>query len=216
MALGQHVSATEDFAGKVLTWAGAYLISFVGLVHLLESAEHFGFATYLGFLFLANFAASVVTALGMLWTGRRWAWLLGVAVAGGALVGFLVSRVVGLPAYPEVAGQWFNFTAWFALALELTFLAVTPLALTERGRTLVGAEQRRIDREELPPSRQETPEHFGLLEGEMREIRDRMAPDLSDLRAHLDPRVVGERARQDARSRLRKLLRATRAKVHGQ
>ena len=195
-------AAPEGFAGRIVGWLGAYLISFVGLLHLLLSGEHLHYAVYLGVLFLLNFAASAVAAVGIVWTGGRWAWLLGVAVAGGALVAFLWSRTVGLPNYPDGVGQWLNFAAWMSWAFELPFLAVSGLALTPRGRALIEAEQRRIDREELPPARQETSEHFELIEGEMEEIRDRMAPDLRDLRAHLSPSTAADRTKRTLRNRL--------------
>lgn len=200
----------EGFADRTLNWFGAYTISFVGLLHLLLSGAQLEYAVYLTLLFLANFTAAMVAALGMVWTGSRWSWLLGVAVAGGAFVVFFVSRMFGLPGYPEADGQWFNFGGWMALTFEIVFLAAAPLALTRRGRKLVGAEQARISREELPPARQETPEHFRLIEKEMREIRSRMAPDARDLRAHLEPRKLGRRAKQDARTRLHTFLRGVR------
>ncbi|MGB3681276.1 MAG: DUF3618 domain-containing protein [Rubrobacteraceae bacterium] len=205
-------NVAEGFAGKILTWLGTYLISFIGIVHLLLSGEQFGYAAYLGLLFLANFGASAVAALGILWTGKRWAWLLGIVVAGGSLAVFLASRLFGLPDVPELEGQWFNLPAWIAVALELAFLATVPLALTRRGEDLVETEQARIDREKLPPARQETPEHFGLLEDEMREIRNHMAPDVSDLRAHLEPRKVGDRAKENVRARVGDFLRRIRGR----
>lgn len=210
MAPGRRDGTAEGFADRIVRWLGAYLISFVGLLHLLLSGEHFGYAPYLGALFLLNFVASVVAAGGIAWTGGRWAWLLGVVVAGGPLVALLWSRIFGLPGYPDGVGQWFNFAAWMALAFELPFLAVVPLALTSRGRALVGAEQRRIDREELPPARQETPEHFGLLEEDMAELRARMSSDVRDLRAHLDPQAVGRQTRRSIRRRLRAFLPGSR------
>ena len=199
-------AAPEGFAGRIVGWLGAYLISFVGLLHLLLSGEHLHYALYLGILFLLNFAGSAVAAVGIVRTGAAWAWLLGVAVAGGAFVALLWSRVIGLPGYPDGVHQWFNFSAWMAVAFELPFLAVAGLALTSRGGALVSAEQRRIDREELPPARQETFEHFELIEGQMAEIRDRMAPDLRDLRTHLDPKTAADRTKRTLRNRLRALL----------
>ena len=204
--------SVKGFADRTLAWYGAYFISFVGLLHLLLSGEHFGYAVYLGLLFLANFIAAAVAALGILWTESRWAWLLGVLVAGGAFVAFLGSRVFGMPGFSEAEGQWFNFGGWMALSFEFAFLVAVPLALTRRGRTLVGMEQSRINREKLPPDTRETPEHFGLLEKEMYEIRHRMAPDTRDLRAHLEPRRVGNRAKKNARTRVRGFLRALRGR----
>src|SRR5215217_5297939 len=86
-------SETEDFATRLLAWAGAYAILFVG-------GEHFLVASYLGLAFVANFLGSLVVAASLFLGGRTWAWLLGDLVAGGALVGFMVSRTIGLPDAP--------------------------------------------------------------------------------------------------------------------
>lgn len=209
MEAGKQFTA-EGFTSRILRWYGAYFISFVGLIHLLLSGEHFSHATYLGILFLATFGVATVAALAILWTDRRWAWLLGATIAGGAFIVLLASRVFGLPGFPEADGQWFNFGGWMAVGFEIAFLAAVPLALTRRGENLVEAEQNRIDREKVPPARQETPEHFGLLEDEMREIRGRMASDVSDLRVHLEPRTVEKRARKNSRAWVQGFLRRLR------
>lgn len=201
---GHHTE--RDFTDRILAWYGAYFISFVGLLHLLLSGEHFGYALYLGILFLANFVAAVVTALAILWTESRWAWLMGTTVAGGAMAVFLASRVFGLPGFPEAEDQWFNFGGWISLGFELAFLAAVPLALTRRGKRLLALERARVDREKLPPDRQKTSEHFNLIEEEMREVRSRMAGDVEDLRAHLKPQGLGDRVKRSWRARLRDLL----------
>lgn len=201
----------EDFAWRLLSWFGAFVISWIGLTHLLQTGEMLGIATYLGFLFLANFVASSVAAIGIYWGNYGWAWLLGIAVAGGAFVGFVVSRVVGLPGYPEAAGGWFNLPGLIALMLEASFLLLSLLVVTSRGRALVGTEQGRIVRERLPPAEQETPEHFELIEKDMAGIRTRMAPDLSDLRKHVEPRAIKEQAKRSLRERLRNIPRTVKA-----
>lgn len=206
----EKLGSGEGFVARTVSWAGAYLISFVGVLHLLLSGEHIGYEPYLGVLFLINAAAATAAAVGLARTGALWAWLLGIVVAGGAFVALLWSRIVGLPGYPDGVGQWFNFAALTAVAFELPFLGVAGLALTRRGRALVGWEQGRVDREELPPDRQETPEHFDLIEGQMREIRTKMSPDVRDLRAHLDPKAVGKKTGRGVRERLRAFLPGSR------
>src|SRR5918912_1102498 len=47
-------SETEDFATRLLAWAGAYAILFVGGAHILICGEHFLVATYLGLAFVAQ------------------------------------------------------------------------------------------------------------------------------------------------------------------
>lgn len=53
-----------------------------------------------GWLFLANFVGSLVAAVGTYWEAL-WGWLLGVLIAGGAFVLFLISRTTGLPEASE-------------------------------------------------------------------------------------------------------------------
>lgn len=188
----------EGFTYKFLSGVGAYLISFLGLDHLLEIEEHFEYEAYLGFSFLAVLAACAVAAAGLFRSGRRWAWLLGDAVCVVTLAGFFASRTFGLPAFPEGVDEWWDFQGWVAVLLELAFLSLSLLALTSPGQRLVREEQRKLQREaELSPER---------LEREMSELRNRMAPDLSDLRAHAGPRRVKDRTLHDARRRLRALF----------
>lgn len=186
------------------------MISFGGLTHLLLSEEHFGHAPYLGFMFLANFAASSVAAFGLARGGKTWAWLLGCAVCGGALAGLLVSRTLGFPGYPEAVGQWFNLPAFISLGLDLAFLSLSLLGLTQRGGRAVSDEQDRIERERVPPATRETPEHFRLIERDMSEVRSRMTRDLSDLRARVEPKGFAARAKWRVRGRLRAIVRGVR------
>ena len=45
--------------------AGIALLVVVGMVHLIEAPEYFEDATYLGLLFLANFAGAILAATGI-------------------------------------------------------------------------------------------------------------------------------------------------------
>src|SRR5215217_5756126 len=90
---------------KALRWAGVLLIVACGLIHLIGAPDHLQEATYVGVLFLANAAGALVAAFGI-YRDRLWGWLLGALVAGGAFVMFMVSRLIGLPAYQEHVGMW--------------------------------------------------------------------------------------------------------------
>ena len=90
---------------KALRWAGVLLIVACGLIHLISAPDHLQEATYVGVLFLANAAGAFVAAFGI-YRDRLWGWLLGALVAGGAFVMFVVSRLIGLPAYQEHVGMW--------------------------------------------------------------------------------------------------------------
>src|SRR5919202_4802940 len=196
------VGVDEGLAPKLLTWAGAYTISFVGLMHLVVSDEHYEAATYLGWVFLANFVGAAVAAIGIYWGRHRWGWLLGDAVAGGAFVLYVVSRVLGLPGFhPEGVWEWVRLDGLFSLGLEGLFMALSLLTITPQGRALVRMEQERIGQEQTAAGK--TP---GRIEQEMLEIRSRMAPDLSDLRGHVEPQAIREQAKRSPQERLRSIF----------
>lgn len=190
---------SDGFTYRMLSGLGAFLISFLGITHLLEVEEHFEYEIYLGLLFLGVLLACALAGGGLFRSGSRWAWLLGDAVCAAALAGFLASRTVGLPAFPEGVGEWWDFQGWVAVLLELGFLSVSLLALTSPGQRIVREEERRLRREEeLSPDN---------LEREMSDLRGRMAPGLRDLRSRAEPSRLRDRALQDARRRLRALVR---------
>ncbi len=81
---------------RMLKLTAILLIVAVGVVHLIGAPQHYRAAPYMGVLFVANFVGSLVSA-GGIYRDALWGWLLGVLVAGGAIVAYIVSRSVGLP-----------------------------------------------------------------------------------------------------------------------
>jgi hypothetical protein len=104
-----------------LVWAGTSLIAVVGLIHLLEAAEELEEVTYLGPLFLTNFGGAVLAAIGI-YRNYRWGWGLGVLVAGGAFVGYVTSRTIGLPGLP--VQEWLEPLGLLSLLVEALFVGL--------------------------------------------------------------------------------------------
>ena len=84
-----------------LLLAGVVLIVLTGLIHAVEAPEYLEEEAYVGVLFIANAVGAVLVAVGLLRGGPRWAWQLGLVVAGGAFVAFILSRTTGLPSFKE-------------------------------------------------------------------------------------------------------------------
>jgi hypothetical protein len=109
--------------------AAIALILVTGAIHFIDAPSSFGDATYKGVLFLANGIAAVVAAFGIQRGERTWGWGLGVLVAGGALVAYVISRTVGLPGLvPDV---WLEPLGILSLMVEAAFLGV--FAQSRRG-----------------------------------------------------------------------------------
>ena len=107
------------------------LIIAVGLAHLGGASPHYRFAPYIGIAFVVNFVGALVAAVGI-YRNALWGWLLGVLVAGGALVAYIVSRSVGLPGFEVSVGRWFGPLATISLIVEVLFLALFLLAVSTR------------------------------------------------------------------------------------
>ncbi|GAC1658151.1 MAG: hypothetical protein NVS4B3_25300 [Gemmatimonadaceae bacterium] len=103
-------------------WAGIVLILVTGAIHLIDAPSSFDDARYKGLLFLANGAGAGVSALGIFRGERSWGWGLGALVAGGALVGYIISRTVGLPGLPP--DVWLEPLGILSLVIEAGFLVV--------------------------------------------------------------------------------------------
>jgi hypothetical protein len=127
----------EDNVGRVestslRTWAGIALIAATGLIHLFETPEYLGEMPYIGVLFALSVVGALIAAVGI-YRGERWGWMLGVLVAGGSLVGYLLSRTVGLPLFRE--NTWEEFAepvGLLSLLVEGLFLVVAANVLSNR------------------------------------------------------------------------------------
>jgi len=120
----------RDLGG--LRIAGAVLIFLVGLIHLLVTPEYYGFAAYLGLLMIANFAGSVISAVGI-YQGREWGWWLGAVMACGAFLAYVESRTLGLPGLPS----WEPFAeppGLVSLAVEAVFVGLAAYVLARQRR----------------------------------------------------------------------------------
>jgi hypothetical protein len=103
--------------------AGILLILAVGAVHLVEIPSHYDISPYLGVLFAGNFAGTLVAAFGI-WRGvKGWGWTLGAVTSSLSLLAYMASRLFGLPAAPELTGEWTSALGSLAIIFEAMFLA---------------------------------------------------------------------------------------------
>ena len=109
-------------ASEKLVGAGISLIVVVGLIHLIDAPEDLQEAPYQGLLFLANFFGALTAAIGI-YRDRRWGWSLGALVAGGAFVGYVISRTVGLPGLP-IEEEWLEPLGLLSLLVEALFIGL--------------------------------------------------------------------------------------------
>ena len=94
-----------------------------GLIHIATARDSFSEATYKGLLFVANGIGAFLAAAGIYRNRADWGWLLGALVAGGAFLGYVLSRTVGLPGLPAEPDAWLEPLGLASLIAEGVFLA---------------------------------------------------------------------------------------------
>lgn len=109
---------------RTVVWLGIALIIITGLVHLIDAPDAFGETTYKGLLFVANAVGAAVAAVGIYRGARSWGWSLGLLVALGALVGYILSRTVGLPSLPAEPDAWLEPLGVVSMLAEVGFTAL--------------------------------------------------------------------------------------------
>ena len=100
----------------------AALIVVAGRIHLVLAPEYLEEETYVGVLFLVSVPLTAWVAYRLFRGADRNAALVGIAVAAGMAVGFVLSRTVGLPGFKEE--EW-ELAGIVSVVVEAGFIALT-------------------------------------------------------------------------------------------
>jgi len=98
-----------------------------GLFHLVQGPGQSKEVPYLGVLFFLNAAGAALAAMGIYRGAKVWGWGLGLFVAGGALLMYVLSRTVGLPGLD--VQKWFEPIGILSLVVEGLFVILSIMYL---------------------------------------------------------------------------------------
>ncbi len=102
-------------------WLGVLGIFAAGLIHLYMAPQEYQETPYMGILFGANFAAAIVAMAGI-YMQRMWGWWLGIGIAVCSMIGYVLSRTVGLPGMEIEA--WLQPIGVLSLVVEGMFIVL--------------------------------------------------------------------------------------------
>ena len=111
---------------RTLRSLGMALLVGSGLIHLIivpDALYDHPAAQYINVLFVINFVGTLVAAFGMRRKTMTWGWLLGVVISAGSIIGYVLSRTIGLPGVG--IESWVIPIGLFSLVCEGGFIIVT-------------------------------------------------------------------------------------------
>jgi uncharacterized membrane protein YfcA len=108
---------------KIFLWFGIALILTTGLIHVIDAKDSFSDAVYKGWLFYANGVSALIAAYGI-YRRHNWGWNLGLLIAVGSFISYVISRTIGLPYIPAEPQAWLEPLGVASLIAEGLFVAV--------------------------------------------------------------------------------------------
>ena len=136
LAAGHDAHTRSEHGRAPFTLAGltSGLLLQVVLIHLIDQ-DWFAFAkdpSYVQTGYTMIEILGCLTAAALLVRRDWWLWLAAFGVAAGPLMGFLVSRSVGLPHYTDDIGNWTEPIGVASVLIEMSVMLIA-------GRFLLGA-----------------------------------------------------------------------------
>lgn len=121
---------------------GALGLTGIGLIHLLDLPSKFSETPYLAWMYIGLIGASILLAGELLRSGARAAWLAGAGLAASAMIGYTLTRTVGLPQAHGDIGNWTEPIGLASLYVEGAFVLLAALVVSAGARVRGGLGRR--------------------------------------------------------------------------
>ena len=126
-------TAVRDGVARAAAVVG---LAAVGLIHLLDIPGKLTETPYMFWMYVALIAGCVLTAGALLRGSDPRAWALAALLPLGAIVGYTLTRTVGLPQATDDIGNWGEPLGMASLFVEGLVVTLSGLVLRERARAL--------------------------------------------------------------------------------
>jgi hypothetical protein len=128
------VHAVRDGIARTIAVVG---LAGVALIHLLDLPGKFQETPYLGWLYVALIVGCVAVASALVHSSDPRAWTAAALLPLGAIVGYTLTRTVGLPQAMDDIGNWGEPLGMASLFVEGSLVALSGAVLAGRS-TLYG------------------------------------------------------------------------------
>ena len=123
---------TSSNTAQVPRAAAVVALGGVALIHILELQSKLKEVPYLGFGYIALVGASVLAAALLVHSNSRAGWIIGGGAALATLIGFTLTRTVGLPQSTDDIGNWLEPMGLASLFVEGIVVMLTGYAFTQQ------------------------------------------------------------------------------------
>jgi hypothetical protein len=121
--------ALDDAIARAVAIGGLVAIA---LIHILQLPNAFAEIGYLGALFIAAVATALGLAALLTRTSDDLAWVAAGGLAGLILLGYVLSRSVGLPGFTDDVGEWSEAPGLASMVVESLLVVVSGTVLMSR------------------------------------------------------------------------------------
>jgi hypothetical protein len=129
----------SEQAARLLAVVG---VAGIAVIHVLDAPDTFGGVKYIFWLYIAIIAGAIPVSLLLLqWTSRL-AWVGSALLAAGPLVGYLLTRSVGLPGDSGDIGNWLDSLGLASMFVEAAVLSLSLARLGAGSRWFSSAPRR--------------------------------------------------------------------------
>lgn len=113
---------------------GAVGMAGIGLIHLLDAPGKFSETPYMGWMYVGLIASALGVAYWLIRSTSQHAWLAAAGLALSAIVGYTLTRTVGLPQATGDIGNWSEPLGMASLFVEGSVVALGAARLVEGRR----------------------------------------------------------------------------------
>ncbi len=111
----------------------AMLLLGIALIHVIDVKDKFDEVPYIGVLFIALIASSLILAELLARSDDPMVWLAAAALAGATILGYVMSRTTGLPGEGGAEiGNWWESLGLASLFVEAGVVLLAAMRFTDR------------------------------------------------------------------------------------
>lgn len=119
-------------------WIGVLLLAGIGWIHFRDIPEKLDETAYLGWLYILLVAGCAAAGAWLLSSGWRAGYVLGLTIAAGAIVFYVLTRTTGLPSARDDIGNWAEPSGIISLLLEAAFVVLSIVQLRRPAHAVQG------------------------------------------------------------------------------